>query len=192
MKHYYLKSIVQQIKKQAKENLIVSLLMILSISLLTISFIISNSDQLERTMIQNTDFQIQLVNDNIFSTHDLDDIETNRFLSSGKDYLLHFIDQLDNLSKQESVTNYNFNLICSNALETTENTYLVKYLIGVNTTSFLSNENLTIISGRMFSQDELDQGQYKIIIPDYITTYDVGDKVTLYKPISDVEDDQKL
>ena len=192
MKHYYLKSIVQQIKKQAKENLIVSLLMILSISLLTISFIISNSDQLERAMIQNTDFQIQLVNDNIFSTHDLDDIETNRFLSSGKDYLLHFIDQLDNLSKQESVTNYNFNLICSNALETTENTYLVKYLIGVNTTSFLSNENLTIISGRMFSQDELDQGQYKIIIPDYITTYDVGDKVTLYKPISDVEDDQKL
>ncbi len=192
MKHYYLKSIVQQVKKQIKESILVSLLMILSISLLTISFIISDSDQLERSMIQNTDFQIQLVNDNIFSTHDLENIETNKFLSSGKSYLLYFVEQLDELSKQESVSNYNFNLICSNALETNENSYLVRYLIGVNTTDFLLNENVTITSGRMFSQDELDQGQYKIIIPDYINIYDVGDRITLYKPISDANDDQRL
>ncbi len=192
MKHYYLKSIVQQVKKQIKESILVSLLMILSISLLTISFIISDSDQLERSMIQNTDFQIQLVNDNIFSTHDLENIETNKFLSSGKSYLLYFVEQLDELSKQESVSNYNFNLICSNALETNENSYLVRYLIGVNTTDFLLNENVTITSGRMFSQDELDQGQYKIIIPDYINIYDVGDRITLYKPISDANDDKRL
>ena len=195
MKYYYFKSIIRQINGQLKETILVCFFMLLTISLLTISFLISNSDQLERSMIQNTDYRIQIVNDNIFSYHDLNnstDDELNKFLTYGKSYLLYFVDQLDDLAKQDTLSDYNYNLICSNAIKTNTDQLTVRFLLGVNCTSFTTNENLTITSGRMFTQEELAQSQHKIIIPDTITYYNIGDKIFLYKPISDVENQQLL
>ena len=195
MKHYYFKSIIAQIYNQLKETILVCFFMFLTVSLLTISFLISNSDQLERSMIKNTDFRIQIVNDNIFSSHDSNnstDDELNKFLTYGKSYLLYFVDQLDDLAKQDNLADYNYNLICSNAIKTSNGQLTIRFLLGVNRTSFTTNENLTITTGRMFTQEELDQGKYKIIIPDNITYYSVGDIIYLYKPNFDVENQQQL
>ena len=201
MKHFYFKNILKQITSNKKENLSVAILMIMICCLLTISNIISDSDQLENSLISSTDFRIQIVNDNIFSDHSLltntnaeSDPTDNTidFYKSGKNYLVYFLQTLDELSQQEEVKDYNYNLICQSAISNGNDKLISKSLLGVNQTSFSTNENIEMTSGRFFSQEELDNGAYKVIIPDNIAGYSVGDKLTIYKPMEKVDNDQIL
>lgn len=182
MKHYYLRSILKQINSAKKENIIVIFLMILICSLLTISNIISDSDQLEQSLIQNTNFDIQIVNDNIYSDRKNHDYETYKiFYSAGKKYLLSFVKGLDDLAKQNEVSNYNYNLICPAIIKIGDDYFNTKSLIGINDEEYASEREIKIISGRMLSKEEIDEGQYKVIIPNNISGYDVGDKIKIYK-----------
>ena len=201
MKHFYIKSIFKQIICNKKENIPVALLMIMICCLLTVSNIISNSDQLENSLVNSTDFRIQIINDNIFSDHSIlsntinysDSSNDNiNFYKKGKNYLLYFIQALDNLANQEEVKDYNYNIICQSAIYNEKDNFISKSLIGINKTSFLTNENIEITSGRFFTQQELDDATYRVIIPDNITNYTVGDRIQLYKPINKVNNNDLL
>lgn len=201
MKHFYIKSIFKQITSNKKENIPIALLMIIICSLLTVSSIISNSDQLENSLVNSTDFRIQIINDNIFSDHstlsntiDYSDssIDNIDFYKKGKNYLLFFIQSLEELSNQEEVKDFNYNIICQSAINSNKDNLISKSLIGINKTSFLTNENIEITSGRFFTQQELDDATYKVIIPDNITNYTIGDKLKLYKPINNVSNNESL
>ena len=160
--------------RNIRENLLTAVIVFLLSCFLTVALLISKSTALEKAMLQQVPLSIQMLNANVF---------TGRNGTLEKDVAFwRFYDLVEDISRSEEVTSSNYNLVSQYgfgdiAVSQEGEEYLYHYYVmGLNSPSFQREELLDITEGRMFTSDEIINGDRKAIVSDSMCFYINGEK----------------
>lgn len=171
--------------KRRKDILITGAVMVIVSALLNMSFLFSNSDKIESTLMQQIPLDYETYNDHKFVNNENSD-------SFCKEELITFFDDVSSLSNKDEVESFNCNIIMKVGGFGPDMRISGQFDIhsidafGINSVDFSDRQLLNITAGRMFDQNELSNGDKKVIISNYLIGSDeenhinIGDFIEVY------------
>jgi hypothetical protein len=191
MKFGFIEKIKTEYRASKKETLLIWIIMLAVSVSIGLSCIMVNSQQIERSLMKNIDIKLEADGGHIFDCKYSGDMPTRQRLLSdgrGKQLFCSFYRDLVEFSKHEGVVDYGYSLgtdqaVLSRNNEELTNTNTMHRLLGVPSANYQTSEEIEIIDGRFFTEEEIRNNALKIVVDEALKVdgekINVGDTITV-------------
>lgn len=190
MKYGFMKKFKTEFTASIKETMMVFAIMLLVSITMGLSFIMLNSDQIERSLMKNVDIKLQVNGNHILDNNNDNNDSREKMFSYkiGGETFDNFYADLKEFSLKEGVQDYNYNIGTDSTLIQYSKAMLdytaPKYrMLGINSPTYKKNERIELSEGRFLTQEEIENGDRKVVISDRITIngekLNVGDVISV-------------
>ena len=181
--------IITEYKASKKETLLIWVIMLAVSVSIGLSSIMLNSQQIERSLMKNIDIRLEADGGHIFDCKYIGEMPTRKRLLSdvrGPELFCSFYRELVEFGKHEGIVDYGYSLGTDQAVltknnEELSNTNTMYRMLGISSPNYQTNEQIELIAGRFFTEDEITNKSYKIVVDEALTVdgekINVGDKI---------------
>ena len=191
MKFGFIEKIKTEYRASKKETLLIWVIMLAVSVSIGLSCIMVNSQQIERSLMKNIDIKLEADGGHIFDCKYSGDMPTRQRLLSddrGKQLFCSFYRDLVEFSKHDGIVDYGYSLGTDQSVLTRNNgeltnTNTMHRLLGVSSANYQTSEEIEIIDGRFFTEEEIRNNALKIVVDEALKVdgekINVGDTITV-------------
>ena len=189
MKFGFIEKIRTEYRASKRETMLIWAIMLAVSITMGLSCIMINSQQIERSLMQNVDIRLELEGGSIFDCKYSGDEGTRKKLLveyKGMETMRLFYRDLVEFGQSEGVVEYSYSLGSDQVRlnrpdEEYSGTEQIHRMLGVNSPSYQINENIEMVDGRFFTEEDISSHARKIVIDESITLngekISVGDRI---------------
>ena len=186
MKGYYFIRIINEILKKKIESIMIMVLVFFMTLSLSLIHLFGYNDSIENNIGNNLKLSYEMKQNHILS----DSMQLN-LIKEPYEYILSFINWINEVGSDERVSYYNYDIVMNGVGDYILNGDSIDMwptVFGINHEKYLEENEFELLEGRFLTQEEIDNGSNLVVIRDNyviesngeIISLKVGDKIRLY------------